>query len=78
MASRAERKLQDSTYHGERRNWNFEKYVTTHKEAACQLRQTEPHLPWQNAAEGTIRELRRGAARKMSKTGLILCLNDQI
>ena len=32
MASRGKRKLRDSTYHGERRNWKFEKYVTTHKE----------------------------------------------
>jgi len=46
------------------------------KEAACQLRQTEPHSPWQNAAEGAIRELKRGAARKMSKTGSPKALRD--
>ena len=32
------------------------------------IRQTEPHHPWQNAAEGAIRELKRGTARKMLKT----------
>jgi len=43
MASRAERKLRDSTYHGERRNWNFEKYVTTHKEQHHVLLSLETH-----------------------------------
>ena len=43
MASRAERKLRDSTYHAERRNWNFEKYVTTHKEQHHVLLSLETH-----------------------------------
>ena len=43
MASRAERKLRDSTYHGERRNWDFEKYVTTHKEQHHVLLSLETH-----------------------------------
>ena len=46
------------------------------REAACQLKQIEPHSPWQNAAEGAIRELKRGAARKMSKTGSPMTLWD--
>ena len=33
--------------------------------ASCHLRQTEPHSPWQNAAELTIRELAKGIGRKM-------------
>jgi len=33
------------------------------------LKQTEPYSPWQNAAEGSIRELKRGAGRKMTKSG---------
>ena len=43
MASRAERRLRDSTYHAERRNWNFEKYVTTHKEQHHVLLSLETH-----------------------------------
>jgi len=39
------------------------------KEATCPFRQTKPHSPWQNTAEVAIRELKRGAARKMSRTG---------
>ena len=39
------------------------------KEADCHGRQTEPYSPWQNAAEGCIRELKRGVSRKMMKTG---------
>ena len=38
-------------------------------EAGCRLKQTEPYSPWQNAAEGSIRELKRGAGRKMTKSG---------
>jgi hypothetical protein len=32
-------------------------------------RQTEPYFLWQQAAEGCIRELKRGVSRKMIKTG---------
>ena len=39
------------------------------READCHGRQTEPYSPWQNAAEGCIRKLKRGASRKMMKTG---------
>jgi transposase len=38
------------------------------KEANCHLRQTEPYSPWMNAAEGAIRELKRGVSRKMIRT----------
>ena len=38
------------------------------QQSDCQLRQTEPYSPWQQAAEGTIRELKRGTARLMVKT----------
>ena len=38
------------------------------READCHVKQTEPYSPWQNAAEGGIRELKRGVARKMVKT----------
>jgi hypothetical protein len=37
--------------------------------ADCHLRTTEPYPPWQQAAEGCIRELKRGVTRKMVKTG---------
>eukprot|EP00804_Cyclotella_cryptica_P003089 CCRYP_006074-RA/>CCRYP_006074-RA protein AED:0.29 eAED:0.04 QI:0/0/0/0.75/0.33/0.5/4/0/1079 len=104
MASKAERRLRDVNYHGEKRNWTFEKYHKSDahealsllfqrdgvppacivdgsleqvkgefrrklKEASCRLKQTEPYSPWQNAAEGNIRELKKGAGRKMIKSG---------
>ncbi len=37
--------------------------------AVCHARQTEPYSPWEQAAEGCIRELKRGVSRKMIKTG---------
>jgi hypothetical protein len=44
------------------------------KEADCHPRVTEPYSPWQQAAEGCIRELKRGSSRKMIKTGSPKCL----
>lgn len=38
------------------------------KEMGCHIKVTEPYSPWQNAAEGAIRELKRGAGRKMTKS----------
>jgi len=32
------------------------------------MKQTDPHLPWTNAAESTIRELKSGTSRKMLNT----------
>ena len=37
------------------------------KEMGVHVKQTEPHSPWQNAAELTIRELKKGAGRKAMK-----------
>ena len=37
------------------------------RQADCYVKTTEPHSQWQNAAEGGIRELKRGAGRKMVK-----------
>jgi hypothetical protein len=39
------------------------------REAHCHARQTEPYSPWQQAAEGCIRELKCGVSHKMIKTG---------
>ena len=39
------------------------------RQADCHLRAVEPHSPWSNAAEAAIRELKRGAGRKMVKSG---------
>ena len=39
------------------------------KEALCQLRQTELFMPWSNAAERKIKELKRGSGRKLIKSG---------
>ena len=44
--------------------------------ADCHVRQTEPFLPWSNAAEGAIRELKKGGTRKMIRTGSPCCLWD--
>jgi hypothetical protein len=35
------------------------------REVDCDARQTEPYSPWQQAAEGCIRELKRGVSRKI-------------
>lgn len=43
MASKAERRLRDTAYHGEKRHWNFEKYVTVHKEQHHILHSLEEH-----------------------------------
>ena len=39
------------------------------RQADCQVKQTEPYSPWQNAAEATIKELKKGTGRKMIRTG---------
>jgi hypothetical protein len=39
------------------------------QEADCHARQTESYSPWQQAAEGCIRGLKRGVSRKMIETG---------
>ena len=39
------------------------------RQAGCHVKQTEPYSPWQNAAEGAIRELKKGTTRKMLRTG---------
>ena len=35
------------------------------KEIQAHVKQTEPHSPWQNAAEGMIPKVKRGIRRKM-------------
>ena len=37
------------------------------KEMGVHVKQTEPHSPWQNVAELTIRELKKGEGRKAAK-----------
>ena len=39
------------------------------QEADCHVKQTEPYSPWQLKAEGTIRELKKAAGRKMVRAG---------
>ena len=38
------------------------------RQADCQVKQTEPYSPWQNAAEVTIKESKKGSGRKMIRT----------
>jgi hypothetical protein len=38
------------------------------RKADCYARQTEPYTPWQQAAEGCIRELKHGVSHKMIET----------
>ena len=44
------------------------KFASKVREANCWLKQTHPYSPWSNAAEGVIRELKKGSGRKMVKT----------
>jgi hypothetical protein len=39
------------------------------KEALCYLQSTEPYSPWSNSAAREIRELKKGAARKLTRSG---------
>jgi hypothetical protein len=39
------------------------------KEAHCYLRSMEPYSPWSNSAEHEIRELKKGAAPKLTRSG---------
>ena len=40
------------------------------KEAMCCLRGTKPYSPWSNSAVHEIRELKKGAARKLTWSGV--------
>ena len=44
------------------------KFVQKARQADCHVKQTELYSPWQNAAEGTLRELKKSAGQKMIKT----------
>jgi hypothetical protein len=39
------------------------------REAGCHIKQIEPHTPKKNAAEGSIRELKRGVGRELVRYG---------
>jgi hypothetical protein len=39
------------------------------KEAHCYLQSMEPYSPWSNSAKREIRELKKGAARKLTQSG---------
>jgi hypothetical protein len=39
------------------------------READMHCKETEPYSPWQNRAEGSIREVKRGVGRRLVKTG---------
>ena len=39
------------------------------RDCDCHMKQVEPYSPWANAAESAIRELKRGAGRKMARAG---------
>jgi hypothetical protein len=39
------------------------------REPGCHIKQTEPHTPTSNAAEGSIRKLKRGIGREMVRSG---------
>ena len=44
-------------------------FAQKYKEAHCYLRSTKPYSPWSNSAEREIRELKKGAARKLTRSG---------
>jgi hypothetical protein len=39
------------------------------REVGTRVRQTEPHMPWSNAAESAIRGLKKGVGRQMVRSG---------
>jgi hypothetical protein len=39
------------------------------RESVCHIKHTEPHTPKSNAAEGSIRELKRGVGHEMVRSG---------
>ena len=41
------------------------KFYQKLKDAACNLKQLEPHTPWSNAAEREIKELEKGASHNL-------------
>ncbi len=41
-------------------------FAQKYKEASCYLWETEPYSPWSNSTEHEIRELKKGAARKLT------------
>ena len=45
------------------------KFAWKCKEAHCYLRSTEPYSPWSNSAKREIRELKKGTARKLTRSG---------
>eukprot|EP00804_Cyclotella_cryptica_P014222 CCRYP_005639-RA/>CCRYP_005639-RA protein AED:0.34 eAED:0.34 QI:0/0/0/1/1/1/3/0/304 len=45
----------------------MEEFAWKCKGAHCNLRSTEPYSPWSNSTEHKIRELKKGAARKMTR-----------
>ncbi len=45
-------------------------------DAHCQLKQTEPYSPWQNATEREIKELKKGSGCKMLTSSAPRCLWD--
>jgi hypothetical protein len=47
----------------------LEEFAWKCKEAHCYVRSTEPHSPWSNSTEREIRELKKGAARKLMWSG---------
>ena len=46
------------------------------RQAAVHVKQTEPHMPWSNAAESAIHELKCGLGREMVRSSAPRCLWD--
>ena len=44
-------------------------FAWKYKEATCYLQGTKPYFPWSNSAEHEIRKLKKGAARKLTRSG---------
>ena len=58
------------------REKNLGKFHHKLKDDYLYKRQTEPYSPWLNAAEGTIREVKKVSSRKMINTETPKCLWD--
>jgi hypothetical protein len=52
-----------------KKEMNMGEFAQKCKEALYYLRSMEPHSPWSNSTKHEIRELKKGAARKLTWSG---------
>jgi hypothetical protein len=45
-------------------------FAQKYREDSCHLQDTKPYSPWSNSTKHEIRELKKGAARKLTHSGV--------